>query len=280
MLKGSLLVFLIIIQSFFNDMSSLIFRDIIIDKYEQSVFPAILGSPLPMYKARKIFAADKSALRIAKDVIASYYTSISEGVYSNFEYEVNIIVMRILEDLSRKAKKNDVIVLNLATVLSDFELMKQYDFEPIPDVSFFYNFRISGKCTGVRSMVKCCAILKSRGFSLVFLSSRGGWKEGLKDATLNNLNEVGGKLGLVVTGDELFLAPDECNWNVHKKRTVSVGEWKVKCRQELVDKQCNIVACFGDCEDDFEGGNTGIEVRLPNYLRLFPDLGIKNYLRS
>lgn len=49
---------------------------------------------------------------------------------------------------------------------------------------------------------------------------------------------------------------------------IPAAEYKTQKREELVKKGYNIIACAGDQWSDLEGGNTGIKIKLPNYLYL------------
>ncbi|HZW61410.1 MAG TPA: HAD family acid phosphatase [Candidatus Babeliales bacterium] len=45
-----------------------------------------------------------------------------------------------------------------------------------------------------------------------------------------------------------------------------IGQWKLEQRKKLAETH-EIIMCVGDQDSDFEGGFTGIEVRIPNYMR-------------
>jgi acid phosphatase len=45
-------------------------------------------------------------------------------------------------------------------------------------------------------------------------------------------------------------------------------KYKTQKRDELVNKGYSIIACVGDQWSDLKGGNTGIKIKLPNYLYL------------
>ena len=88
------------------------------------------------------------------------------------------------------------------------------------------------------------------------------WDENLNEmlcgtpsqATLKNFDVHG------ITGFERLITrtPEEKN----KK----VGAYKSAWRKKLVQEGHIIVGCVGDQLSDFEGGNTGYRVKIPNYL--------------
>ncbi len=201
---------------------------------------------------------------------ALYTMPVREDGYTGFECETEEVVTQALARIPEKAGVSDVIMIKVEVLLSDFLLLKKHGFESIWNENIFYNFRRGKQCTPVKPMVKACGILYERGYKLIFDTGRRSWEEGLRDATLEQLNDVLKEVETEVGTDELFLAPDECNWQHYKEKTVSFGRWMGVLRQAIAnDGEKIIVATFGDCDDDFEGGSTGIEVRLPNYLQLY-----------
>ena len=60
--------------------------------------------------------------------------------------------------------------------------------------------------------------------------------------------------------DTLICKPGDIN--------TKTGEFKARVRNELSLKGLEIIISVGDQESDFEGGNTGLKVKIPNYLYL------------
>lgn len=107
-------------------------------------------------------------------------------------------------------------------------------------------------CTPVIREVKVLYdYLITHGFTIIFLTGRNDSEHA---ATLKNFELQG------ITGFEKLItrSPEEKN----KK----VGAYKSAWRKMLVRAGYVIVGCVGDQWSDFEGGNTGYQVKIPNYM--------------
>ena len=78
----------------------------------------------------------------------------------------------------------------------------------------------------------------------------------MREATRRNLIEQG------YTKFDTLIVRSEA------ERNLSAASFKLQKRNELVKNGYDIIASVGDQQSDFEGGNTGYEIKLPNYLYL------------
>lgn len=102
--------------------------------------------------------------------------------------------------------------------------------------------------------------LKARGFTIIFLSARP-----LQDLenTKNELHMAG-----YHHNDPIILMPENLPTPTHEDAyslAYKTSAWKCSIRKHLT-QQYTLVGCIGDRATDFEGGYTGYQVRLPNYL--------------
>lgn len=118
-----------------------------------------------------------------------------------------------------------------------FEYIKQANSPVIPEVLEFYNK------------------VKEHGYTIVLLTGRS---EDYLEATQEMLAKNG------YTGySRLILKTKE-----EKAKYTTAAEYKAQKRLELINEGFAIIASVGDQDCDFEGGNTGIMVKLPNPLFL------------
>lgn len=93
--------------------------------------------------------------------------------------------------------------------------------------------------------------LIAQGFKIVFMTGR---RNDIKEKTIKNLKDVG-----YHTYEQLMLFPEDL------LNKMSIGEWKAEQRRKLAQTY-EIVGNIGDRPVDFEQGNNGYAVKLPNYL--------------
>lgn len=95
--------------------------------------------------------------------------------------------------------------------------------------------------------------LIDKGVNVVFITGR---QYEIRDATIKNLNEQ----GITQFVDVITRSP--------KTSKMSAAVYKNYERSVLADKGYDIVLTIGDQWSDLEGENTGLKVKLPNYLYL------------
>lgn len=95
--------------------------------------------------------------------------------------------------------------------------------------------------------------LIDKGVNVAFITGR---QYEIRDATIKNLNEQ----GITQFVDVITRSP--------KTSKMSAAVYKNYERSVLADKGYDIVLTIGDQWSDLEGENTGLKVKLPNYLYL------------
>lgn len=146
--------------------------------------------------------------------------------------------------------KNSAVVFDIdETALSNYEAIKSMGFGYISD--YWHKWILEAKAPAIEEVKDLYHFLISRGFKIIFITGRNH-KE--YNATYKNLiNEGYTKFDtLIVRSPELKDAP----------------AYNFKSIERLVLTQMGyrIAGCVGDQESDLEGENTGIKVKLPNYL--------------
>jgi len=181
-----------------------------------------------------------------KEKLISYY----EFDQYNTEVE-NICKEGLLNILKLEKKDNSAIVFDIdETILTDYPFFKEKNFEWTIEDAF--EFRKKGISQVIKPVFEFYKELIKLGFKIIFLTSR---RDSLNEITIKNLTDFG-----INQYSELILLPIDL-FNASIKH----HEWKAKVRQELSNKY-NIAASISDSKKDFEGGNTGYCIKLPNYL--------------
>ena len=186
-------------------------------------------------------------LDTAKDRVATYYES--------GEYEKELTA--IIDDAKKKFAKlevqdNSVVVFDLdETALDNYEAIKKIGFGYEP--KYWDDWVQQGAAPANKKVKELYEFLLRKGFKIIFLS---GKTDTQYDATFRNLINV---------GYERF---DTLIVRSQKDYKTKAAQFKAEKRKELTDKGYNIVGCVGDQESDCAGENSGIIVKLPNYLYL------------
>lgn len=92
--------------------------------------------------------------------------------------------------------------------------------------------------------------LRERGIKIIFLTAR---PEKQYHHTIHELTQAG-----YTEFEHCILLPSHIN-------PTETASWKCATRKQLAS-QYSIIGCIGDRPSDFEGGYTGYEMRLPNYI--------------
>jgi len=183
----------------------------------------------------------------AKKKVQNYYES---GMY-------NADVEKVVQDTERKIEKlklpsNPTVVFDIdATVLSGYEYSKELGFGYT--WSSWNEWVLKSKAKPIKPVKKFYDYLISKQIKIVFLTGRT--KEQCSATHLN----------LVKAGFKKFSALICRNKN---EFNISIFKFKQNHRKALTEKGFNIIACVGDQEADIEGNNTGIKIKIPNYLYL------------
>lgn len=221
----------------------------IIKLITEKFVPAILFTPafvlIISCSSSEIFQLQN--LDISKKLVENYYES---GQFDTECKDVYDDAIKQIEKLS--LPQNAAVVFDVdETVLSNYNNTKSISFgyvqdiwhndilhadEPtIPQTKIFYNWLIS------------------KNIKIIFLTGR--YQE-IYEATKKNL---------ITTG---FSQYDTLIVRNADEIKMPAAKYKIQKRHELVKKGYNIIACVGDQWSDLEGDNTGIKIKLPNYLYL------------
>lgn len=184
-------------------------------------------------------------LDTAKKLVQNYYES------GEFDKECSIPIEAAKKEIEKlKLHKNSLVVFDVdETALSNYvhtkeigfgyvyslweEWLEKADAKAIPEVKKFYDWLIN------------------KNIKVAFISGRD---EETYDATIKNLKDQG------------YTKFDTLITRTKATKKIPAAEWKAEEREKLVQKGYEIIACVGDQWSDMVGGNTGIKIKLPNYL--------------
>ena len=132
--------------------------------------------------------------------------------------------------------------------------MKSTRFRHIPQYSESYINASNSICMDL--ILAFYHYVKEKDYHVVFLSERCITHE---SCTTTHLH----RCGLNIDGlDDVVLRPKE-------DRLLSSGIFKSSVRRNLVEEEgFEIAATIGDQDSDFDGGHTGLQIKLPNLLYL------------
>jgi acid phosphatase len=184
-------------------------------------------------------------LRTAKDIVQDYYES---GKYDKELEEIYAEAKSKIDKIS--VKQNSAAIFDVDdTALSNYEISKRLDFGY--DYKIVQDWVMSGKLPAIKQTKQFYDYLKSKGLKIIFLTGR---QQEEYDITYQNLIEQG------YTGFDTLIVRTE------SERKIGAGQFKSSKRKELIEKGYEIVLCIGDQWSDLEGDNTGIKIKIPNYL--------------
>lgn len=184
-------------------------------------------------------------LRTAKDVVKDYYES------GKYDEEMNEIIKDAKEKFNKiEVKNNSAAIFDVDdTALSNYQISKRLDFGY--DYKIVQDWVMSGKLPAIKQTKEFYDYLKSKGLKIIFLTGR---QQEEYDITYQNLIEQG------YTGFDTLIVRNSFEKDMPSAR------FKSGKRSELKNAGYEIVLCIGDQWTDFEGDNTGIKVKIPNYL--------------
>jgi 5'-nucleotidase (lipoprotein e(P4) family) len=195
------------------------------------------------------FAQPKVNLSQVKEEIVSYYES---GKIEK-EYEKAIQKMQKQLDLqikNSKGKNNVAVVFDIdETILSNYPHMKMLDFGYIPEL--WDKWVDEAKAPVIKPTKKLYDYLVNKNIKIIFITGRYADQY---EKTKKNLNDLG-----IENFDTIITKSRNGN-------NITTGKYKEQKREELVKKGYQIIACVGDQWSDMEGKNTGIKIKLPNYI--------------
>ena len=145
---------------------------------------------------------------------------------------------------------NSVVIFDVDdTALSNYDFIKSMDFGYVP--SLWQSYLDKGNAP-VNPQVKILYdYLVDRRIKIIFLTGRS-YKD--YESTYKNLKNAG-----YIEFDTLIVKSKD-------QLEESASDYKNIERLALSELGYKIIGCVGDQDSDFKGGNTGIDVKLPNYL--------------
>jgi acid phosphatase len=195
-------------------------------------------------------APDNSRLRNlseVKKIVQEYYES------GRYDSDCSLIIDDAIHQIGgmNLSGKSAVIFDVDETALSNYKITKETGFGFIPKL--WDEWQLKGIADAIPQTKRFYDYLISKNIHIIFLTGR---EEFAKESTRRNLFEKG------------FAKFDSLIVRSAGEKNIPAAVFKSLKREELVKSGYKIIGCVGDQESDFSGGNTGIRIRLPNYLYL------------
>lgn len=186
-------------------------------------------------------------LDTAKAMVQDYYEN------GQYDKEMSEIINNTIDKLdNEKFPDNSLAIFDVdETILSNYTHTKE--------IGFGFEWQLWGEwiqradCDAIPQTKRLYDWLIDRNVNIVFLTGRKDYEY---DATIKNLNYVG-----ITVFDSLIT-------RTAKTDDMLAEEYKNYERKVLVEKGYEIILSVGDQWSDLEGDNTGMQVKLPNYLYL------------
>lgn len=186
-------------------------------------------------------------LSIAKKQVQEYYES------GRFDRECSKIIDEAILTLDKMVvKEKSAVIFDVdETALSNYNYTKE--------IGFGYNYNTwnewqqKGIAPVISQSKRFYDYLVSRKIHVIFLTGR---EDFVRESTRRNLIEKGYE-----QFDTLIVRNKDGD-------KISAASFKSSKRENLIKSGYIIIGCIGDQESDFVGGNTGIIIKLPNYLYL------------
>ncbi|HET56488.1 MAG TPA: hypothetical protein ENN33_14920 [Ignavibacteria bacterium] len=186
-------------------------------------------------------------LDTAKAIVQDYYES------GQYDIEVTEIINSTIKKLEKhNFPENSLAIFDVdETILSNYAHTKE--------IGFGFEWQLWGEwiqradCEVIPQTRRLYDWLLERNVGIVFLTGRKDYEY---EATIKNLSQVG-----IITFDTLITRTEKTN-------KLLAEEFKDYERKVLTEKGYNIILSIGDQWSDLEGSNTGLRVKLPNYLYL------------
>ena len=185
-------------------------------------------------------------LQTAKKQVQEYYES---GKYSK---DLKEIISTAEDQINNvNLTTNSVVVFDVdETALSNYDAVTKVHFGYVE--SMWNDWINEYKAPAIPEVKALYDFVIAKNITVIFITGRDISQF---DVTYKNLKNAG-----YTKFDTLILK----NNSIHQ----STGKYKWDKRKELSAKGFNIIASVGDQESDFEGGDYGIKIKLPNYLYL------------
>lgn len=184
-------------------------------------------------------------LSISKKNIKEYYST------GKYDEELSAAIDKALKNLEKIEVKNSYAVIFDVdeTALSNFQYVIEYDFGY--DKESWNKWVLSEKAEAIPEVKKLYDYLIDRNFKIIFLTGR----------TLNHYQATYNNL--INEGYNIF---DTLICKTVDEKKISNYNFKNENRKNLTLNGYKIVATVGDQETDLTGENTGLKIKIPNYL--------------
>lgn len=210
-----------------------------------------------MRQAKELYAQAK------RDVV-NYHTVKDASGLTGYEQEIAVLCQRVKDYFqNRSVTPGDSVVFDIdETVLSNVNLSIEENFETKRGTDTNYIFRSQARCTPIVPSIDLCSWLRTKGYKVIFITSRRDWMAGYREGTVVNLEREGVRID---PQDGLFLLEQ---WYNEGPEKISIGAWKRLVRDQLRAKGYTIVACVGDDDGDLAmpDERNVLNVKFPNYL--------------
>lgn len=181
----------------------------------------------------------------AKAKVQFYYES------GEYKKELSKIISDASEDFKDiKPEANSAVVFDVdETVLSNYDAIKNMGFGYLSN--YWHSWILEGRASAIEEVKDFYKMLVSRGFKIIFITGRNPNEY---EATYKNLIKEG-----FTKFDTLIVRSPE---------TLHAPAYNFKSIERLVLSQMGykIVGSVGDQKSDIEGDNTGLKIKLPNYM--------------
>jgi len=181
----------------------------------------------------------------SKKRIADYYES------GRFDQDIEKIVRDVKNDFDDyQFNQNDAVVFDV-----DETLLSNYDYAKSVGFGYIYNlwneWQLDEKSTAIPEMKNLYDWFISNNVKIIFLTGR---QFHTYQSTLNNLRKEG------------FNKSDTLICRNQAESKTPTYQYKTSKREELSENGYNIIATFGDQNEDLLGDFTGLKVKIPNYI--------------
>lgn len=195
-----------------------------------------------------IFAGCSSSIQnlsSSKKEISIYYE------LGGYNKELKDIVSNAIADIKGETvTDSSAAIFDIdETALSNYELIKSVDYGYVPQL--WHTWIMEAKAPAINPVKDLYDVLVSRKVKIIFLTGRSSDEY---NATYKNLINAGyTKFDTLVVRNSDMAGTTAANYKRIERIVLTALGYK-------------IIACVGDQKSDFIGGNTGIIVKLPNYL--------------
>ena len=164
---------------------------------------------------------------------------------------MNEIIKDAKEKFSKiEIKNNSAVIFDVDdTALSNYEISKRLDYGY--DFNIIQEWVLSAKLPAIKQTKGLYDFLKSKNVKLIFLTGRLSEEY---DATYKNLIEQG------YTGFDTLIVRSK------EQKKTGTQTFKSGVREALTKSGYDIIGTIGDQWTDLNGPDSGIQIKIPNYL--------------